>query len=145
MSPSQILISNPVDKFLGMEEEEGLTHLLWLERNEGPSWISREVPQEISLILHPQGWAWSSTFQEQWRWKGNLGRKEHVQGWTIWTGIAMLWSYDAFHGCGESQDRHKLSCDLPWICPVASTLAYLWSINLQQMKQEYAMEKKEFL
>ena len=108
MSPSQAHISNSVDKFLRMEEEEGLTHLLWLERNEGPSWISREAPPEISLILHPHGWMWSSTFQEKWRWKGNLGRKEHLQGWTIWTGITMLWSYDAFHGCGKSRDMHNL-------------------------------------
>lgn len=27
--------------------------------------------------------------------------------------------YDAFHGCGKCQDTHKLSCDLPWLCPVA--------------------------
>ena len=26
-----------------------------------------------------------------------------------------------------------------------NTLMYLWSVNLQQMNQEYAMEKTEFL
>lgn len=64
---------------------------------------------EISLILHPQGWVWSSTFQEKWmerefRKKGASTGLDHLDG------IAMLWSYDAFHGCGNVKIHTSYLC-----------------------------------
>lgn len=106
MSPSQILISNSVDKFLGMGR--GVKGwLTWYGLREWATQLDFQgSAPEISLICIHRAECGPAPFRRSGDGKGNLGRKEHLLGLDHLDGDCDAVEHDAFHGCGKCVKIH---------------------------------------